>query len=209
MADHGRIFMDICKLNILEYYIAFAGYHTALSNRYSAQAQSGGCIYGAKENGSYAGFLCISDDVDVIRITYALTLPEYRNTGVFTALVKHVTENSRSDIRIGFSSEHPYSEWMRKAVHKTGFVPTEKVTVFSCSREDEPNWQSFMEKRARGYAGHWNARATVQSAFRRWTKSYWISFVFQIFQNMLICSTRPYFLIIRQKNYPWILAMLL
>ena len=85
--------MEICKLNILEYYIAFAGCLTALSNRYAEQAKSCGCIYGAKTDGAYAGFMCISNEAEWTRITYALILPEYRNQGFFTGLVQHLTEN--------------------------------------------------------------------------------------------------------------------
>ena len=54
--------MKIVRPSLLEYYIAFAGNLSPLSNRYAAQAKAGGCIYGARIDDAYEGFLCISDD---------------------------------------------------------------------------------------------------------------------------------------------------
>ena len=139
--------MEITRLGLLEYYIAFAGNHSALSNRYAAQAEAGGSIYGAKINGAYAGFLCVSDEIGAARITQAFTLPEYRKQGVFTELVKHVTETQKKNVRAGISKDHLCYSFILKTLLKLGFLPGEKVTVFSCSRKDEDRWRRFMDQK--------------------------------------------------------------
>ena len=144
----GNSFMEICELNMLEYYIAFAGFHTALSNRYALQAKSCGCIYGAKTDGAYAGFMCTSNEAEYTRITYALTMPKYRNQGIFTGLVRHVKDNYRN-VRITISSNNECYDFMKNALIKLGFVSTEQVTVFSCSSEDEDKWHTFMERKGK------------------------------------------------------------
>ena len=141
--------MKIIRLGLLEYYIAFAGNHSALSNRYAAQADAGGSIYGAKIDGTYAGFLCVSDEITAVRITYALTVPEYRKQGVFTELVKHVIETHKKIVRAGISKEHPCYSFILKTFLKLGFLPGEKVTVFSCSRKDEDKWRRFMDQKGK------------------------------------------------------------
>ena len=141
--------MEITRLGLLEYYIAFAGYHSALSNRYAAQADSGGSIYGARINGAYAGFMCVSDEIASVRITHAFTLPEYRKQGVFSELVKHVTETQKKNVRAGISKDHPCYSFILKTLFRTGFLPGESVTVFSCSRKDEDRWHRFMDQKGK------------------------------------------------------------
>lgn len=141
--------MKIVRLSLLEYYIAFAGILSPLSNRYAAQAKADGCIYGARIDNAYAGFLCVSDDAETVRITYALTVPEYRKQGVFTELVKHVTEIHGKNIRAGISKDHSCHAFIRKTLLKLGFLPGEKVTVFSCSRKDEDKWHRFMDQKGK------------------------------------------------------------
>ena len=141
--------MKITRLGLLEYYIAFAGNHSALSNRYAAQADAGGSIFGVRINGAYAGFLCVSDEIAAVRITHAFTLPEYRKQGVFTELVKHVTETHKKNVRAGISNDHPCYTFILKTLLKLGFLPGERVTVFSCSRKDEDRWRSFMDQKGK------------------------------------------------------------
>ena len=141
--------MEITRLGLLEYYIAFAGNHSALSNRYAAQAEAGGSIYGARINGAYAGFLCVSDENAAVRITHAFTVPEYRKQGVFTELVKHVTENEKKNVRTVLSKDHLCYSFILKTLLKLGFLPGERVTVFSCSRRDEDKWRRFMDQKGK------------------------------------------------------------
>ena len=115
--------MKITRLGLLEYYIAFAGNHSALSNRYAAQAEAGGSIYGVRINGAYAGFLCVSDEITAVRITNAFTLPEYRKQGVFTELVKYVTETQKKNVRAGISNDHPCYMFILNTLLKLGFLP--------------------------------------------------------------------------------------
>ena len=141
--------MKITRLGLLEYYLAFAGNHTALSNRYASQADAGGSIYGARINGAYAGFLCVSDEISSVRITHALTVPKYRKQGVFTELVKYVTETQNKNVRAGIPKDHPCYSFILKTLLKLDFLPGERVTVFSCSRKDEDQWRRFMDQKGK------------------------------------------------------------
>ena len=144
-----NIQMEICRLSTFETWFAFMKYHTALSRRYAAQAEACGAIYGAKRDGAYAGFLCTARESGQTRITWAFTIPEYRRQGVFTGLVRHVMEQDPGNIRIAIASDSPCRDEVRKIILEVGFVPTEKVTVFSCSREDENRWRAFMEQKGK------------------------------------------------------------
>lgn len=139
--------MNICKLNMLEYYIAFAGHHTALSNHYAAQADACSGLFCARIDGAYAGFLCVLDETDYFRISYAMTVPQYRNRGVFTGLLQYIISRSNRPLRITMSSGHAFYESLRSIVEKLGFTALEKVHVFSCVREDKDKWDAFMEEK--------------------------------------------------------------
>ena len=141
--------MDIIRINMLEYYIAFAGYQTALSNRYASQAISHGVLLGAKTDGAYSAFMCVVEEADSARISYGFTVPEYRNQGAFTELVKYVAGSSGKPVRISVPPKNEFYEYIHKAIISLGFEPTEQVTVFSCSSEDKDKWDQFMETKGR------------------------------------------------------------
>lgn len=142
--------MNIAKMVMLEFHIAFAGLHTALSNRFASRAlQGGGSIYGARIDGEYAGYLIVTDEENCEKVVYAAVFPKYRNQGVFTALMKYVMEVYASCIQLTIPSSHAYFDAIRKTCEKLGFSSKEPVHVFSCSRKDEDNWHSFMEKKGK------------------------------------------------------------
>jgi len=141
--------MEITTLNLFEYYIIFAGHQTALSNRYARQALENGNIFAAKTEGGYAGYICVGDEVENVRINYAFTLPQFRGRGVFTALTRHLQHIQSKPVRTAISSGHSCYEPVRHVLLKLGFIPSERVVVYSCSRKDEEKWHQFMEKKGK------------------------------------------------------------
>ena len=142
--------MEIRKLNRPEYHIAFNGYHTALSGRSAAEAMTGGYIYGARIDSAYAGYICVLNEIDTVRVTYALTVPEFRNRGVFTALLRHVIQSPPRRAELCISTDHPFYPAVRRCCDRLGFVRDEDIRVFYCRHEDRDKWQAFMDKKGSG-----------------------------------------------------------
>jgi len=141
--------VHITKMFPLEFHIAFAGSRTALSDLLASQTGNLGGIYGARVDGTYAGFLIAADDVEHIRITYAFTVPEFRRQGVFTSLMQHVKDLYQQGIRMTIPSTHECYEILKHTCEILGFTAQERVHVFSCSRKDEDRWRLFMEKKGK------------------------------------------------------------
>lgn len=161
--------MEIRRLNRPEYHIAFNGYHTALSMRSAAEALAGGCIYGARIDGAYAGYLCVLDEIDAVRVTYALTVPAFRNRGVFTALLRHVIQSPPRKAQFCISPDHPSYPIVRRCCDRLGFVRDEDIRVFYCRHEDRDKWQAFMNQKGAALCATLERRGYKAVPFRELT----------------------------------------
>ena len=142
-----REMVEIFKLSMLEYYIAFAGLQTAFSNRSAAQAAVSDSLYGVRMADTCAGFFCVIEEVEGTRISYALTVPEYRGQGIFTGFLRYLLANTQKPVRLSIASSHPCYDIVRHICEKLGFQAAEQVHVFSCSSEEENQWDTFLEQK--------------------------------------------------------------
>ena len=142
-----RSSLDITGMNMLEYYLAFAENHTALTHHYAKQAAEEGGLYCARIEKAYAGYICVADEKDTVRINYAFTEPEFRDQGVFTGLVQYVAHAYQKPVSLGILTSSDFYGAIRHTCEKLGFFMTEKVTVFSCSGEGKSRWDAFMEQK--------------------------------------------------------------
>ena len=139
--------MEIQRLNFAEYQILFMGMHTPISRRFAAQAEKNGWIFGAWVGGSCAGFLTAEEETEDIRITHAFTVPSFRKKGVFTGLIRHMTEEQNRIIRVTVSSGNVCFPTVRDVCLSLGFRKGESVSVFVSSSRTKPEWNAFMKLR--------------------------------------------------------------
>lgn len=139
--------IDIFPMSVLEYIVAFAPYNTPFSTQCVNQSAGSGLLFQAKKEKRSIGYLCAVREPGLVRITYAFTVPEYRNTGVFTALADHLTETSESPVRISVLQDQDYSLPIAKACQKLQFLKGERVHIFTCRRENYPLWEQFMNEK--------------------------------------------------------------
>lgn len=145
--------MEICRLDPLVYELAFRGFHSRLSDRCAAKAAANGCIFGARAGGEWAGYLCTAEEEDGLRITYALTRPEYRRKGVFSALVRHAVQTAGNIVSIRVSAALPDYPAVRRCCEKLGFTRQEDLTIYTCTRENEAVWRAYLKNRGEKLCG--------------------------------------------------------
>jgi len=137
----------------LEYMIVFAPCRTAFMDRCAEEALSGGVLLGAEKDGKLVGFLGAVKEAQKLRVLHAFTLPEARGCGVFTELLHSLTKlvgtgkYTFCTVRVHISSRHAFHDPIVHVCKKLGFIQTESVHVFTCRRDRDEHWRTFMEHR--------------------------------------------------------------
>lgn len=142
--------MTISGMSALENRIAFAEYQTAFSMQCVSRSAACGMLFCARQEGKYTGYICAVAESGIIRIIYAFTVPEYREQGVFTALMRFVADNAKVSVRVNISEKLEYHDVIADVCMKLGFEQAESLRIYTCHKDMYPVWEEFMnEKGAR------------------------------------------------------------
>lgn len=139
--------MKMTEGSYLDYLFFFGESRTAYSD-YSVRKSlsSGGNIYIMMEESDAVGYICTMEEYKKVIVSYALTVPEKRNAGIFTSMMKHVISVSEYPVKLGISEESSVYPAVRKVCLELGLVEQSSAIVFSGNTEDNRGWLEFMEK---------------------------------------------------------------
>lgn len=139
--------MAIADGSYLDYLFLFGESRTAYSD-YSVRnaLNSGGNLYIMMEDENAAGYLCTAKEDKKVVVSYAYTVPEKRNAGIFTSLMKHVTVRSEYPVKLSISEKSGVFSAVQKVCFKLGFVEQSSCIVFSGDEKGLHNWNRYMEK---------------------------------------------------------------
>lgn len=139
--------MKMIDGSYLDYLFLFGESRTAYSD-YSVRnaLSSGGNIYIMMEESDAVGYICTMQEYKKVIVSYALTVPEKRNTGIFTAMMKYVISVSEYPVKLGISEENSVYHAVRKVCQELGLAEQSSTIVFSGNTEDNRGWVEFMEK---------------------------------------------------------------
>ncbi len=128
----------------LGYCFAFMGQRTAYSDYFAGEAAGCGKLLCAKLNDIFAGYICAAGNGKENRITYAYTRPEYRGRGIFTALLKEISESSEITVKVNLPEYHEFHDVVVHVCEKIGFVRGENIIVYTARRDAEMQWTEMM-----------------------------------------------------------------
>ena len=146
--------MNIEIIPYMGYCFAFMGHRTAFSDYFAREAAECGKLLCAKLDDKFAGYICAADIGREDRVTYAYTRPEYRRQGIFTALLKEISESSEMPVKVNLPAEHEYHDTIVHVCGKLGFARGEDLIVYTCRPDTDTRWDEFMNSRGNRICEH-------------------------------------------------------
>lgn len=107
---------------------------------------SGGNLYIMFEEEQPAGYVCAAEEGSRTEIIYAMTVPEKRNSGIFTALLQYTIKHSAFPVKIGISEENQAFDIILHICRKLGFDVQSSCIIFRGKSEDFYHWEEYMAK---------------------------------------------------------------
>lgn len=139
----------IMEGSYMDYLFLFGEWRSAYADLSARNAEKNGKIYLYFEDGRALGYLCTENINETCRILYAYTLPEQRNRGIFTELLKTVKMEASQPVRLNISETKDCFETVRHVLEKLQFQEESSCIIFSGKSEDFKNWERYMEKKGR------------------------------------------------------------
>lgn len=130
----------------LDYLFLFGDSRTAFSDLAVQSAEKFGKLYLMMETDRAVGYLCTENEENYCTVLHAYTLPERRNTGIFTELLKTVREESDRVIRLSIAENKACFRQVDHVRRKLGFVTGSSCMIFSGKSENFVNWETYMTR---------------------------------------------------------------
>ncbi|MBQ3841605.1 MAG: GNAT family N-acetyltransferase [Ruminiclostridium sp.] len=146
--------MKIELIPYIGYCFAFMGQRTAFSDYFAKEAADHGMLICAKLDDKFAGYICAAGNGRENRVSYAYTRPEYRGQGIFTSLLKEISDGSEMPVKINLPAEHECHGTVVHVCDKLGFVRGEDLTVYTYRPELDTLWEGYMNERGNRICEH-------------------------------------------------------
>lgn len=138
--------MKITDGSYLDYIFLFGEYRTAYTDICMKNSLfTNGHIYIAHCDNKAVGYIITENSSDKISVSYAFTVPQKRNCGVFSLLLKYVSDISHKTVDFRITENSDYYEIIKNSAEKIGFVSEFSCIVYSCKSEDFRNWEEYMQ----------------------------------------------------------------
>lgn len=143
----------IINASYMDYLFLFGDFRTAFSDLSAKSADENGMLYILMENDLPAGYICAEKDTNLCTVLYAYTVPDKRNSGIFTQMLRFVTEKADLDVKLSIAESRKNFSIVRHTAEKLGFVQDSSCIVFSGGAETFINWENYMAETGEKFCG--------------------------------------------------------
>lgn len=125
-----------------DYLFLFGDSRTAFSDLSTKKSAAEKNLYIMIEDGLPTGYICANVLENLCAVTYAYTVPEKRNHGVFTALLKYLTQlDAVYEVLISISENQENFESIVKICESAGFHKDSVVKTYRADWESLHTWK--------------------------------------------------------------------
>ncbi len=140
-----------------DYAFLFLESRTAYSDLYAKKSAAENHLYIMIEDNFSVGCICANVERDIFYVHYAYTVPEKRNRGIFTALMKYLIELDKNSIVVQMNAtEEKYFKTVADVCESLGFQKYSVCKTSCANRNDLLEWKEkvfdkFMAEKGNKY----------------------------------------------------------
>lgn len=143
----------IISASYTDYLFLFGDFRTSFSDLSAKSANENGMLYILMEGNFPAGYICVEKDENLCTVLYGYTVPDKRNSGIFSQLLRFVTEKADRDVKLSIAENRDCFPIAKHTAEKLGFMLNSSCILFNGKTEDFSNWEKYMAETGDKFCG--------------------------------------------------------
>ncbi len=143
----------IIKASYMDYLFLFGDFRTVFSDLSAKSANENGMLYILLDNNLPAGYICAEKNENLCTVLYGYIVPDKRNSGIFSQLLRFVTEKVDCDVKLSIAENRDSFPIAKHTAEKLGFKLDSSCILFSGKIEDLSNWEKYMAETGDKFCG--------------------------------------------------------